>query len=76
MYKYIYYQVGLFSSYQWLYRYLRCGTTGLITQGVCGYCVGVFVCVQDVLSTHLRELTLTCMASGIGVNFQFGADVS
>ena len=76
MYKYIYYRVGLFSSYQWLHRYIRCGTTGLITQGVCGYCVGVFVCVQDVLSTYLRELTLTCMALGIGVNLQFGADLS
>ena len=76
MYKYIYYRVGLFSLYQWRYRYIGCGITGLITQGVCGYCVGVFVCVQDVLSTHLRELTLTCMALGIGVNLQFGADLS
>ena len=48
----------------------------VLSHKVCGYCVGVFVCVQDVLSTHLRELTLTCMALGIGVNLQFGADLS
>ena len=51
---YIHYKVGLFSSYQWLYRYIHCGITGLyFTHGVCGHCVGVFVCIQDVLSTHM-----------------------